>query len=129
KLMAEVPSITFKFELFSNSLFDVCVDPKIDGKIYFESQELVDVRTVRWPSDQIVHRGEGKFFIEQRLTEREAKLIATTEGRFRFNELNVTIKESPKTRMAFPKIKSGKLSITLAHSIAVREISSFRASE
>lgn len=31
--------------------------------------------------------------------------------------------------MAFPKIKSAKLSITPAHSIAIREISSSRASE
>jgi len=63
------------------------------------------------------------------LTESEAKLIRSTEGKFRFDELIVTIKESPRTRMTFPKIKPGKLSITPAHSIAVREIPSYRASD
>lgn len=95
KLTDEVPSITFRFPIFSNSLFDVAVDEQIKGRIYFEQKELVDLKIVRWPSDQIVYRGEGHFFIEQRLTEREAKLIATTEGKFHFHDLTVMIKESP----------------------------------
>jgi hypothetical protein len=133
QLRDEVPSITFIFPIFSNSLFDIAIEKEVSGHIVFEYQNrkkqknLAGLKIVSEPSNQLVHRGEGSVVIEQRLTEEEAKLILNEEGRFAFNQLNIMLTESPKTDTAFPKVNQGKLLIPQTHRIPIREIGALEA--
>lgn len=76
-LTGDDPHLNFWVAFYNMSVFDLALHKdKVEGHITFRGERLLEGKEIRYPTDVIPSSRDGHFNVKQRLTQREAGLIA-----------------------------------------------------